>query len=99
MNKYITGFLLLLIFTIFYLASIFNYAIFHTLSELFSNTHYIFASYLLISSLVLASIFHCPVFPGCFLEAKGFMPFKIISDHIICLDMTVMIIDDHQPVK
>ena len=49
------------------------------------NTTLMFAAYLLVTSLVLLSIFYWHIFPVCIIEGVGLTPFKILSDYIICL--------------
>lgn len=48
------------------------------------NTNLIFASYFVITALLVASIFYWKIFPECFIAESGLTPFKIISEYIIC---------------
>ena len=49
------------------------------------NTTLMFASYSLVTLLILLSIFHWQIFPACIVEGVGLTPFKVISDYVICL--------------
>jgi hypothetical protein len=42
------------------------------------------ATYLAITTLLLASIFYWKIFPACFVEGKGLTPFKVYSEYAIC---------------
>ena len=44
----------------------------------------IFFCYLVITALLVASIFWWKIFPICFVEGKGLTPFKKISEYVIC---------------
>ncbi len=44
----------------------------------------VFAGYLLVSTLLLLSIFYWRLFPICFVEGVGLTPFKKISEYVIC---------------
>lgn len=48
------------------------------------NTNLTFASYLVITALLIASIFYWKIFPECFIAESGLTPFKVISEYIIC---------------
>jgi signal transduction histidine kinase len=43
----------------------------------------LFCSYLLVTALILASIFYWRIFPDCFIEGAGLTPFKKISEYVI----------------
>lgn len=49
----------------------------------------VFSFYLLITSLLLGSIFCWKVFPVCFIEGQGLTPFKVISEYIISMILLV----------
>ena len=49
------------------------------------NPHLLFAGLLLITSLILSSIFYWEIFPDCFIVGSGLTPFKIASEYIISL--------------
>ncbi len=75
-----------------------NYLLFHSLAEIFSivvafvylkqarkpNPAWVMAVYLVVSGLLIASIFYWKVFPACFTERQGLTPFKKISEYVIC---------------
>jgi hypothetical protein len=44
----------------------------------------IFSLYLVITGLIVASIFSWKIFPVCFIEGIGLTPFKKISEYLIC---------------
>ncbi len=44
----------------------------------------VFAAYLLVTGLLIASIFYWKIFPECFVAGKGLTTFKIVSEYIIC---------------
>jgi len=44
----------------------------------------LFASYFIITTLIVLSVFVWKVFPVCFVEGVGLTPFKKISEYIIC---------------
>lgn len=48
-----------------------------------------FAIYTIITSIIIASIFYFKVFPICFVAGKGQTQFKIVSEYIICLILTI----------
>lgn len=48
------------------------------------NVNLIFGGYLLVSSLLVATVFYWKVFPVCFIEGSGLTPFKIVSEYVIC---------------
>jgi len=45
----------------------------------------VFLGYVLVTSLLLASIFYWDLFPTCFIEKTGLTPFKKISEYVISL--------------
>ncbi|MEJ2616112.1 MAG: MASE3 domain-containing protein [Ignavibacteriaceae bacterium] len=49
------------------------------------RTSYIFYTYVLVTSVLLASIFYWKIFPQCFIEGYGLTPFKKISEYVISL--------------
>jgi PAS domain S-box-containing protein len=49
------------------------------------NTTLMYASYSLLTLLILLSIFSWQIFPVCIVEGVGLTPFKVVSDYIICL--------------
>ena len=49
------------------------------------NTTLMYATYSLITLLVLLSIFYWQIFPVCIVEGVGLTTFKVVSDYIICL--------------
>jgi len=49
------------------------------------NTRVVFVSYVLLASLMLASIFYWNIFPDCFIGGTGLTRFKKISEYFICL--------------
>ncbi|RJR29911.1 MAG: GAF domain-containing protein [Desulfobacteraceae bacterium] len=49
------------------------------------NSGLAFASYSLVTSFILLSIFHWKIFPACIVEGVGLTRFKVVSDYIICL--------------
>lgn len=51
----------------------------------------IFATYTVITSLLVASIFIWKIFPECFIDGSGLTPFKKNSEYIICALLTVSI--------
>lgn len=52
----------------------------------------IFIIYTIITSTIIGSIFYFKVFPICFVDKKGQTQFKIISEYLICLILTVDVI-------
>ena len=44
----------------------------------------IFSLYLLITGLLVASVFYWKIFPVCFVDGQGLTPFKKISEYVIC---------------
>lgn len=53
------------------------------------NVNWYIAAYLLITALILISIFYYKNFPKCFVEDKGLTNFKIISEYIISFILLV----------
>jgi len=53
---------------------------------------FVFAGYLIVVSLSLASIFYWNVFPDCFVEGRGLTPFKKISEYLISLFLVTSIV-------
>lgn len=49
------------------------------------NATFMFSVYVLVTSLVLLSIFYWKNFPVTIVEGVGLTPFKVISDYIICV--------------
>jgi hypothetical protein len=47
------------------------------------NTNAIFSFYLILTAIIITSIFYLNIFPNCFIEGKGLTFFKIISEYII----------------
>jgi PAS domain S-box-containing protein len=47
------------------------------------NANHVLSGYLVVTSLLLASIFAWDVFPVCFVEGAGLTPFKKISEYVI----------------
>jgi hypothetical protein len=47
------------------------------------NTNAIFSFYLILTAIILISIFYFNIFPNCFVESTGLTYFKIISEYII----------------
>ena len=45
--------------------------------------HYLLTTYILISSILLITLFHWDVFPTCAIPGQGLTPFKIVSEYII----------------
>lgn len=56
----------------------------------------IFFLYLLITALLVASIFWWKVFPVCFIEGVGLTPFKKISEYVICAILAAALFFLHQ---
>ncbi len=48
--------------------------------------------YTILTALILASVFYWKIFPICFVEGKGQTQFKIISEYIICIILTISLI-------
>ena len=55
------------------------------------NTNFVFFGYLIVASLLLASIFAWQVFPVCLVEGVGLTPFKKISEYVISAILLVAI--------
>jgi len=51
----------------------------------------VFASYTIVTGLLVASIFYWKIFPECFVGGVGLTPFKKISEYIICTILTLNI--------
>ena len=49
------------------------------------NTNIIFTCYLMVTVVILLSIFSANIFPDCFVEGKGLTQFKINSEYLISL--------------
>nr|WP_320011203.1 MASE3 domain-containing protein [uncultured Desulfobulbus sp.] len=45
----------------------------------------VFSTYLVLTALLVASIFSWKLFPVCFIEGQGLTPFKKFSEYIICI--------------
>lgn len=56
----------------------------------------VFAIYLLITGLLLGSVFHWKVFPICFIDGQGLTPFKVISEYIISIILLLSLAVLHQ---
>jgi len=73
----------------FYIASRYILSVSLMIAPLFIsrklNTALAFAAYLLVTSLILLSIFYWQIFPACIVEGVGLTAFKVVSDYIICL--------------
>jgi len=48
------------------------------------NARNALGAYILVTSLILLSIFAWPVFPNCYVEGQGLTTFKVVSEYIIC---------------
>jgi len=55
------------------------------------NKYIIFAIYLLLTALILHSVFVSKIFPVCFVDGVGLTPFKIYSEYEICFIFTIAI--------
>ena len=49
----------------------------------------IFVGYMVLTALLVSSVFYWKIFPVCFVEGVGLTPFKKISEYIICLILVV----------
>ena len=52
----------------------------------------IFISYLILTLVLLLSIFHWQIFPNCFVEGQGLTPFKKLCEYIISIILVASII-------
>ena len=48
------------------------------------NARNALGAYVLVTSLILLSIFAWPIFPSCYVEGQGLTTFKIVSEYLIC---------------
>ncbi|MBU3914668.1 hypothetical protein KKA14_03960 [bacterium] len=55
------------------------------------NPYYLFAGFLVITSLTFASIFYWEIFPDCFIEGSGLTVFKKTSEYIISVILLAVI--------
>ena len=56
------------------------------------SVRFTLASYGIVTSLLLASIFYWNIFPACFVEGQGLTVFKKVSEYLICLLLLVSIV-------
>ena len=56
------------------------------------NVGIVFSCYLVITSLLITSIFYLKIFPVCFVDGKGLTDFKIYSEYIICSILVISIV-------
>jgi PAS domain S-box-containing protein len=73
----------------FYIASRYVLSISLVLAPLFIkrklNAVLAFLSYIVVTCLVLLSVFYWRNFPACIVEGVGLTPFKVISDYVTCI--------------
>jgi len=56
------------------------------------NVGIVFSCYLVITSLLITSIFYLKIFPICFVDGKGLTDFKIYSEYVICSILVISIV-------
>ncbi len=56
------------------------------------NAGLIFVSYVIVTALLISSIFYWKIFPVCFVAGKGLTDFKVYSEYAICLILVACIL-------
>lgn len=56
------------------------------------NYHILFSSYLILTTLLLLSIFYWQNFPTCYLVDSGLTPFKIVSEYVIIFLLLISVV-------
>lgn len=67
-------------------------AFFYLRHDKVPRANLVFIVYVVVTALLIASIFYWKNFPECFVEGSGLTLFKIISEYIICAILTVSIL-------
>lgn len=53
------------------------------------DTYIVFIVYLIVTTMIILSIFYWRIFPICFIDGTGLTPFKVISEYIISLILII----------